>query len=73
MSCPHCSTEAENLLELADALLQPRSTLAILDGWPPDALAAAVLGVQLRLAKPSIVFRALVEGWDRKRLIQELN
>lgn len=64
---------AEQLLDLADALLTPRNAVIVLDGWPEELTAAAVLGVRLRLARPSIAFRAVVEGWDRERVVRELN
>lgn len=74
MSCAHCGkTEAEQLLELADALLTPRRALIVLDGWPEELTTAAVLAVQLRQTSPSVLLRAIVEGWDRQRIVQELN
>ena len=71
MNCVHCP-ESEQLLDLADALLSPRSALIILDGWPPELVSAAVLGMQLR-RRPGLAFRALVEDWSIEDTIKELN
>ena len=71
MNCVY--TEAEQLLELADTLLTPRGALIVLDGWPEELTTAAVLAVQLRQTSPSTAFRAIVEDWDRQRIVQELS
>lgn len=64
---------AEQLLDIADSLLKSRGTVIVLDGWPEELCAAAVLGVLLRRARPVVAFRAVVEGWDRERIVRELN
>ena len=64
--------DAEALLTTADAMLYPRGMLLIAeDGLGGAELAIVKLAIDLR-ARPNLSFRAVAEGWDRKRVIREL-
>lgn len=65
--------DAECLLDLARAILYPRRLCILADGgnWGSSQLAEIKLAIELE-RKPGLCLRALVEGWDRQRLVREM-
>ena len=64
-------SDAEALLDLADAVLHPRGELIECDAETRWAADVAALAMRLR-ARPAVAFRAQVEGWPRERIVREL-
>ncbi len=66
-------TDLEMLLIAADAVLHPRDgILEAPEGTDGDDLALVRLAIAFARSPASLRFRALVEGWDRLRLVREL-
>lgn len=68
-------TCAEGLLDLAESILMPRSSLVIAENTNSEnfgrVLALYNLGLDLRRSKV-ISLRAIVENWDQLRINREL-
>lgn len=75
-NCPACRSEVNNpammLIDIAEATLHPNDELLSPQGPLPCNL-VEVIALSLRLrSRPDIAFRAMVEGWDRYRIVREL-
>jgi hypothetical protein len=64
-------TDAEDLLDVADAMLRPGLLVA---ERPMESyeLAVAALALALRRAPALLKFRAIAEGWDRQTIVKEM-
>lgn len=65
-------TDAELLIELANRVRYPRRTLIVADGLPQYTGSTVDLALRLQ-ARPDMVLRAIVEEWDRFRIVRELH
>lgn len=63
--------DAEILIMIADEILKPHDRLVgVVDG-PEHTIAVATLALRLR-RNPGVALRALMEEWDRQRIVREL-
>lgn len=66
------TTCAEQLIEVADEVLCVRDMLFVVgEPLPDNAMELVVLAIHLR-RRPDVALRALVENWDRLRIVREL-
>lgn len=56
---------------IADAVLYPRDEVYEAEGEREAAVAYAALAIKLK-ANPGVTFRAIVEQWERQRIVREL-
>lgn len=69
--CGTNPSDAEVLLAAAKHLLHPSDRLIDCTGSDPDRVAYAVLTIAL-YRRRDLLLRALVEDWDRERILKEL-
>ena len=70
---PRPPTYIENLVNLANAVNKPKSTLIVIHGdMAGDQITAVKVALDLIKRGPRFVFRALVEDWDPFYLNQQL-
>ncbi len=66
------NSDAEILIAIADVIMHPRERLVLSDDNPAHAVDLVALGLKLR-KNPGLALRALVEKWDRVRIVRELH
>lgn len=64
-------TDAERLINIADAILHPHERLIIADGGPSYTVDLVALALRLH-SKPGIALKAMIEEWGRERIVREL-
>lgn len=64
-------SDAELLIDIAEAILHPRDELLVSVDNPPETAEIAALALRLR-ERPGLALRALVEEWTRVRIVREL-
>lgn len=65
-------TDAERLVVIADEVMRVRDRLIFVESPIPDNTVDIVaLAIRLR-KKPDVVLRAMVENWNRERIVREL-
>lgn len=68
-------TDAEELLDLANAVMYRRNELLVLEGIEVEDVGRIVDAVALSLRlrqRPDVTIRAIVERWTRFQIVREL-
>lgn len=64
--------DAEIMLDIAESVLLPRSALVISEGEPSCMVEVVNTAVRFYRQPSAFKLRALVEQWERERIIREL-
>lgn len=63
--------DAEALLDIADSVMVPKNRLLICEGVPPNTGDLVALALALK-KRPDVALRAMLENWDRVKIVREL-
>lgn len=63
--------DAEHLLYIADSVMIPKNRLLICEGVPPNAGDVVALALALK-KRPDVALRAMLENWNRAKIVREL-
>ena len=64
-------TDAERLIDIANAVLYPRDQLLLSESIPPRMNEVVALALRLK-TRPDLALRAMMEEWTRVRIVREL-
>lgn len=63
--------DAELLLEIAETVLYPRDLVMLVEDADPSTCDTVALALRLRERK-DLALRAMIENWNRFRIVREL-
>lgn len=63
--------DAELLVDIANKVLRPKRRIVLCINNPANAVDVVALALRLR-ERPDLALRAMLEDWDRVRIVREL-